>query len=291
MYYLLYGFIYLLSLLPLGVLYLLSDFAYGMIYHVMGYRKKVVLDNLKIAFPDKTHQERVDIAKKFYLNFTDTFIETIKFVSASPAWFQKHLKADFSVLREIYKDGRAVQVHVGHNFNWELVNLGVQAHMPDRVTGVYLPLRNQAFNRLFIKIRGRFGARLISASRMREDMLPLRGKQYILGLIADQSPAVPSKAIWVNFFGRPTGFLKTPEATARRNDFPVFFAHFTKERRGYYVCHATLAAAHPAQMEEGELTKMYAEYLERVMTANPELWLWSHRRWKHPWQPEYGLVE
>ncbi|RYY84425.1 MAG: lipid A biosynthesis acyltransferase [Chitinophagaceae bacterium] len=290
MYYLLYGLLYLVSLLPLRVLYLVSDAAYALVYHVMGYRKKVVLDNLQIAFPQKTEGERIAIAKKFYRNFTDTFIETIKFISASPRFFEKHLEADFSVLHDVYREGRSVQFHLGHNFNWELVNLAVPALMPEPHIGVYLPIKSKAVDRLFRKIRARSGVKLVAATRMREEMLPYRGQQYILGLVADQSPGVPSKAFWVNFFGRPTGFLKTPEMAARRSDLPVFFAHFTKKKRGYYVGHIRLAALHPAQVPEGSITVQYARYLEEVMSANPELWLWSHRRWKHEWKPEYGPV-
>ncbi|RYY66007.1 MAG: lipid A biosynthesis acyltransferase [Chitinophagaceae bacterium] len=290
MYYLLYGFLYLVSLLPLRVLYLLSDAAYGLVYHIMGYRKQVVLDNLRIAFPHKTEAERIAIAKKFYRNFTDTFIETIKFISASPKFFRKHLEADFTVLHDVYRDGRSVQFHLGHNFNWELVNLGVPALMPEPHVGVYLPIKSKPVDRLFRKIRSRSGVKLVAATRMREEMLPFRGQQYILGLVADQSPAIPARAFWVEFFGRPTGFLKTPEMAARRNDLPVFFAHFTKKNRGHYVGHIRLAALHPAQLPEGALTVQYARYLEEVMSANPELWLWSHRRWKHEWKPEYGAV-
>ncbi|RYY97264.1 MAG: lipid A biosynthesis acyltransferase [Chitinophagaceae bacterium] len=290
MYYLLFGFLYLLSLLPMWLLYRVSDLAYLLVYYVIGYRKQVVMSNLAIAFPQKTEAERAAIAKKFYRNFTDTFIETIKFISAPRSWFDKHFSADFRKVHKIYREGRSIQFHLGHNFNWELANLAVPMHLPGRLSGVYLTINSKPVDRLFRYIRGRFGTHLIPANRMREEMLRLRDKQYILGLIADQSPSVPHKAYWTPFFGRPTGFLKQPEAGARRGDLPVFFAHFTKPRRGYYVCHAELATDHPAALPEGALTKMYAQYLERVMTEHPELWLWSHRRWKYEHHPHWPLL-
>jgi KDO2-lipid IV(A) lauroyltransferase len=77
MYYVVYGILYLLSLLPMRVLYLFSDFAYFMVYRVVGYRKDVVLQNLSIAFPNKTEEDRLEIARGFYKNFTDTLIETV----------------------------------------------------------------------------------------------------------------------------------------------------------------------------------------------------------------------
>jgi KDO2-lipid IV(A) lauroyltransferase len=291
MYYIVFGFLYLLSLLPLRILYLLSDLAYFLLFRVFGYRKQVVLHNLSIAFPHKSDEEKEKIASRFYRNFTDTFIETIKFISASPAFFRKRFRFDPGILHKAYATGRSVQIHAGHNFNWELVNLAVPPYFDIKnKLGVYLPLNNKTFERLFRYIRTRYGTQLIAATRMREDMIPYRGEQYIIGLIADQSPAVPANAYWVEFFGRPTGFLKGPERAARRNDLPVVFFYFTKSGRGYYEGHMEWAAEHPAQMPEGQLTVQYARFLERVMTANPEMWLWSHRRWKHEWKPEYGDV-
>jgi KDO2-lipid IV(A) lauroyltransferase len=290
MYYLLFGLLYLVSLLPLRVLYLLSDFVYFIIYKLLRYRKKVVLHNLSIAFPHKTAAEKEAIAAKFYRNFTDTFIETIKFISASQAYVKRHCDGDISLMHDLYKQGRSIQVLAGHNFNWELVNLAVAPSLPGKVMAVYLPLNSEAFERLFRYIRTRFGTILINAKRMKEEMLRHRGTQYVIGLVADQSPGVPSKAHWVQFFGRPTGFLKGPENAARRNNYPVVFVHFTKRKRGFYTAHVEMLTDNANTLPEGQLTKLYVKYLERVMTENPELWLWSHRRWKHEWKPEYDKI-
>ncbi|MGI8600472.1 MAG: lysophospholipid acyltransferase family protein [Chitinophagaceae bacterium] len=291
MYYVLFSFLYAVSLLPLKVLYLLSDFAYVVIYYVFGYRKNVVMQNLTIAFPQKTEDEKIKIAKQFYKNFCDTFIETIKFISASPAFFNKHFKADFSFLNEAFALGRPVQIQAGHNFNWELVNLAVPKYLNGTLVGIYLPLNNKIFERLFRYIRSRFGTQLVAATRMRQEMFRYRGKHYFIGFIADQAPPIPEKAYWIQFFGKPTAFLKGPEKAARKNNIPVLFTHFTKTKRGYYEGHLELGSLEPALLEEGHLTKKYAQYLERVMTKNPEMWLWSHRRWKHEWKEEYGIIE
>ncbi|HUC81837.1 MAG TPA: hypothetical protein VMR70_13030, partial [Flavisolibacter sp.] len=125
MYYFVYGPLYLLSLLPLRVLYLFADVAYFLIYYVIGYRRKVVQQNLAFAFPAKTEAERKQIAKRFYRNFADSFIETIKGFSASSEFIRRHFNGDFSVLNNLYKQGvQKVQLHSGHNFNWEYANLG-----------------------------------------------------------------------------------------------------------------------------------------------------------------------
>ncbi|WP_132052467.1 lysophospholipid acyltransferase family protein [Pseudocnuella soli] len=291
MYYVLYGFLYLLSLLPLRVLYLLSDFAYLVIYHLMGYRKKVVLGNLAIAFPQKTESERQAIARKFYRNFTDTFIETIKFISASPAFINRHFKTDYTVFEELYAQDKKIQIHTGHNFNWELANLGVALNIPFTFLGVYQPIQNKAVNRIFMQMRSRTGTVLLPANDMRRSILAYRDQQYALGLIADQNPGDTRRGCyWVPFFGRPTPFVSGPENGARIGNIPVVFGHFTKKRRGYYEGHFFLAEADPASLPKGELTRRYIAYLEETITRDPEMWLWSHRRWKHQWKPEYGLL-
>ena len=290
MYYLLFGFLYLLSLLPLRVLYLLSDFAYWIVYHVLGYRKGVVLHNLSIAFPEKTGAEREQIARQFYRNFTDTFIETIKCISASRAWLQRHAQADLHVLDQLYKQGHKIQVHLGHNFNWELANLSMISMVSYTLLGVYMPIKNKAVDRLFRYIRGRQGTILLPATNMRHAMVPYRNRQYILGLVADQNPGDPRAAYWVRFFDQPTPFVKGPERGGRNAHAAIVFCHITKLKRGYYKVHFSLATTEPQALPEGVLTLQYVRFLEEVIRAAPEMWLWSHRRWKLTWKPEYGPV-
>jgi KDO2-lipid IV(A) lauroyltransferase len=290
MYYIVYGLLYLLSLLPLRVLYFISDFAYFIIYHIAGYRKKVVFYNLLIAFPEKTERERELIAKKFYRNFTDNFIETIKLISAGKNFIRKHYVSDTKLFDELYQQGKRCQVHLGHNFNWEIANLAMAFYTPYTLLSVYMPINNKTIDRLFKKIRSKTGSVLLPATQMRTAILPWRDKQYLLALVADQNPGVPSRGYWVNFFGKPTPFVTGPEKGARTNDTAVVFINFTKTKRGYYEAHPELGTLEPRKLAEKELTKIYIQYLERVIRANPEMWLWSHRRWKHEWKPEYGEI-
>ena len=290
MYYIVYGFLYLLSLLPLQVLYLLSDFAFFILYYVTEYRKKVVLQNLTVAFPYKSEEEKKILAKKFYHNFTDTFIETIKLISADKNFVDRHFTFDKTVFDKIYAQGKKCQIHTGHNFNWEIANLGVAGTIPFTFLGVYMPIENKTFNRLFLKIRAKTGGVLLPATDMRNAILPYRNSQYALGLIADQSAGHLHKAFWVSFFGKPAPFVRGPESGARLGNIPVVFGHFTKKKRGYYEGHFHLEEENPKALPAGELTKRYIVYLEKVISDHPEMWLWSHRRWKHEWKEEYGPV-
>ena len=125
---------------------------------------------------------------------------------------------------------------------------------------------------------------------MREEFLPYRNSHYLLGLIADQSPGHPGSAWWFTFFGKPTPFLKGPAKGAIVNDAAVVFAFIHKPRRGHYDAVFKLATVDPASMTEQELTKKFVLYLEEVIREYPDMWLWSHRRWKHEWKPEYGEI-
>src|SRR5579885_2966026 len=148
MYYLTYGILYLLSLLPLRALFVISDFFYFIVYYVIGYRKKVVMDNLTIAFPEKTEKEKIQIARRFYRNFTDNFIETIKLLSCSTDFLNRHFEGDFTILNDLYTKGKKCQVHLGHNFNWELENAFVPLHVKQEFLVIYMPLENKIFERL-----------------------------------------------------------------------------------------------------------------------------------------------
>jgi KDO2-lipid IV(A) lauroyltransferase len=290
MYYIVYGFLYVLSLLPLRVLYLLSDLAYLLIYHVFQYRYKVVMNNLLIAFPEKTEEDRKKIAKKFYRNFADTFIETIKLISADEKFIRKHVVADFSIFDKIYAEGKKCQIHTGHNFNWEFASLALTANIPHKLLVVYMPIENKTFDRIFKKLRSKTNNALVSARNMRKEILPHRHDLYALGLVADQTPADPIAGYWVDFFGRPTSFVKAPEGGARIANIPVVFCYMSKIKRGYYSYHFEMGAEQPATLPKGELTKRYVEYLENVISRHPDMWLWSHRRWKIEWKPELGPV-
>lgn len=247
--------------------------------------------NLSIAFPEKSAKERKAIAKKFYKNFTDSFIETIKLFSADVSFIKKHFSGDFSLFDTLYKKGvHKIQLHSGHFFNWEFANVSMPLHIHYKLITVYMPLSNKTLDRIFMKMRARTGAILLPATDMRNAIIPYRNERAVIGLVADQNAGVPEKAFWYNFFTKPAPFVKAPENGARRGNVPVVFCYFSKRKRGYYTIHFHLANENPVSTQQGELTKQYVAYLEEVIRMQPDMWLWSHRRWKHDWKQEYGAI-
>jgi KDO2-lipid IV(A) lauroyltransferase len=289
MYFLVYGCVYALSLLPMWLLYGLSDGIAFLLYGVIRYRRSVVLANLAIAFPEKTAVERLRIAKRFYRNFTDNFIETIKLLSAGERFLQKRFVLDNpELLHHFYDEGRKLQAHLGHLFNWEIGNAAIPRLTRYPFLVAYMPVENKAVDRLFLRLRSRTGSVPLPATQLQRAILPFRNQQYILALVADQSPGGPDNSYWLNFFGRPTPFVRGPERGARIADIPVIFVRFYKPRRGYYHAELITIAEHPRELPEGELTRRYRDLLEAAIRQHPDSWLWSHKRWKYDWKPEFS---
>ena len=249
MYYIVYGLFYMLSLLPMRILYIISDGIYLVVYYVIGYRKKIVMNNLELAFPEKSNAERVKIAKAFYHNLLDSFIETIKLVSASRRFLEKRVTANWEILEPLYKSGKSCQLHLGHTFNWEWGHHVLGSHTKYQVIVVYMPLSNAAFEKLMYNLRVRHGNKFIAASDMSKSKETFKDTQYLLGLVADQSPGNLNNAYWMNFFGKPTGFVSGPEKGARAGNLPVLFTHMVKPKRGYYHAFLEVACEDPECIE------------------------------------------
>jgi KDO2-lipid IV(A) lauroyltransferase len=287
MYYVVYGILYLISLLPFFVLYRVADFFYLLIYYVIGYRKKVVRKNLHNAFPEKTESELKEIARKFYLNFIDNWIETIKLLSISKKELNKRVTGNFEIFHQLYSKGKAVQVNLGHFFNWEIMTLHTGINQPFTFLTVYFPQSNRIMNRLLLHLRARWGNPQLESTNMAKAIIPWRKKQYLLALGADQSPPQPQGGYWLYFLHQPTVFLKGPEKFARVQNIPVVMMTTTRHRRGYYHFDYFLLAEDPKNLDDGELIRRYVQHLEENIRIQPDIYLWSHKRWKHNWKPEY----
>lgn len=282
MYFIIYSLLYLISLLPWRVLYIFSDGVAFLLKHVIKYRVNVVNQNLAIAFPHKTEKERKQIATRFYQQFTDSFIETIKLLSISDKTFEKRFTSNVHVLNDLYATGQSVQIMAGHFFNWEFANWGVAKYGKYPFIGVYMPLSNKAFNKIIYNLRARYGSILIPATNFRSQFHKYANEgPYAMALAADQNPGNPLQAYWVNFFGRLTPFVKGPEKGAKLNNTAQVFVHFYRTKRGYYHSEYEVMTTSPNYFNDGQLTALYVKVLEDKIKLNPSNYLWSHRRWKY----------
>jgi len=291
MYYLLLALFYPISLLPLWLLYGLSDFAYLIIYKGMAYRKEVVHSNLRHAFPEKSPEEIETIMQRFFRSFCDQWIETVKLLTMSQASLKTRMQGNWDILHAVAASGKNAYLLTGHTFNWEWANAAVAIHAPQTYACVYLPPSSAAFDQLMLRLRTRFGAVMISMKGLMRGFKRLQGEQHILGLAADQNPAVVEVADWISFMHRDAPFFRGPEQMPRRAKAAVVLIGIRKERRGYYSATLERLTDDASHMEKGAILKGYVDFLERQLEAQPENWLWSHRRWKHVRPEDEGKMK
>ncbi|TDQ14690.1 KDO2-lipid IV(A) lauroyltransferase [Algoriphagus boseongensis] len=273
----------LLSRLPLGVLYLFSDLLYLLARYVIRYRKKVIDENLKFAFPEKSEKERKAIRNSFYRNFTDAFFaETIKMLTIS----EKELRRRFQVInqhlldQEVLKEKSALMM-AGHVFNWEMAILGVALNTEVTAETVYLKLNNPFFNKLMLAIRTHFGGVMTEKSEFRRSMITMRSKPRIIHLAADQRPPGKENRYQREFMNRPAYFFEGGEFMAKKMELPVFFGTMTKLKRGHYRFEFSPLATPPYGEDlPHSITDEFCKRLEENIRLQPDLYLWSHKRWK-----------
>jgi Kdo2-lipid IVA lauroyltransferase/acyltransferase len=288
MYYILYSFLWLLSLLPLRVLHFLSDCIYVLVFYVFGYRKELVMKNMKQAFPEKSEKEIKVLAKKFYHSFIDSLIESIKLFSQGKKFLDKHVLMDVSLLNELADQNKTCQLHACHQFNWEYLNLGMVYRIKQPLVAVYMPITAKAINKIFYDLRTRYGTVMLPATDMKNRFAEWRNRLHMLVLVADQNPGDPTNAYWLNFFNKLTPFIKGPERYAREKACPVVLTYSKIIKRGYYSMHFELLTNDASVLLEGELTRLYVKRITELIHEQPHNWLWSHRRWKHEWKEGYG---
>ncbi|HTB99126.1 MAG TPA: hypothetical protein VK705_00445 [Ferruginibacter sp.] len=288
MFYILYGILYLISLLPFFILYFFSNGLCFIIHRVIRYRKSVVMANLTIAFPEKTIAERKKIAAGFYQNFCDYIVESIKLLSMSDRQFDKRVKGDFSIVDRLAREGKNVQIHGGHQFNFEYCNLVTARHTHEiPFVGVYMPITNKFFDKVIYKVRARYGTTLISKPDFKKNYRALLKQRYVITLGADQNPGHVAIQYWLNFFGKAAPFVMGPDKGAVTHNLAVVFLQSKKPKRGYYVYECTEVVTNAAECGKGELTLLYRDYLEKIIREDPSNYLWSHKRWKHEFKEEY----
>lgn len=288
MYYVVFPFLYLLSLLPFRALYLLADLIFLLVFHGFKYRREVVLKNLSIAFPEKTEKERFEIARAFYHNLIDTFIESIKFISLTPHKAFSRCTADVEPMNSLLDKGHNVYALACHQFNWEYANVLYPLKLKAPFIGVYMPIRNKVLDRVFYNFRKRHGTVLVSATAFKEQSPHIFDKQYVLALAADQNPGHPGNAYWLDFFGKPAPFITGPVKTAIKKNVAVVMVGFRKLKRGHFHFECRQLTENAASFSQEELIRIYRDEVERIVREDPANYLWSHRRWKYEWKPEYG---
>lgn len=276
---------YLHALLPFSLLYILSDLLYFFVYKIVRYRLKVVRSNLSSSFPELDKKELLNLEKRFYHHFCDYFVETIKLLHISDEEMQKRMFfEDLDIVKNAMKDGRSVIMYLGHYCNWEWIpSITMYFKNTDYIFGqIYKPLQNKAIDKLFLKIRSRFGSLGIPKNDTLRTIVRLKkeGKQTLIGFMADQTPAPQSIHYWTEFLNHDTPVFTGVERIAKQTDFLVIYLDIQKIKRGVYKATVKLVNENPKEEPENKITETYIRMMEKTILRDPAYWLWTHKRWK-----------
>jgi len=269
-------------LIPFGLLYRLSDGMAFLLHRVLGYRKNVIFDNLRRAFPEKTDSEMDELVKDTYRNLADITLETIKsFVTPIEEIHRRCVWTNIEKANACLQNGQTIIISGSHFASWEWPCMSTAHRMAGPTFCTYKPLNNPYVNAFYNRCRSRDGIHMISMEDTGATIRKSRDLPSVYFLVGDQSPGNLKNAQWIDFFGQDTPFLPGIDFLARRYKYPVYYINVQRIKRGFYTCTFEEIWTEPAAANEADITRAYAAHMENIIRQTPGNWLWSHKRWKH----------
>lgn len=272
----------LFSITPFRVLYLFSSFFSFLLFYVIKYRKDVVFNNLRYAFPDWNEAKISDTAYRFYWHLSDITLESIKGFSMKKNQLIKRYKVLNPEIFNVYTGNSNNAICLAsHYCNWEWGILATAFQININLLSLYKPLSNKYIEAYLQKRRSVSGMKMVSIYDTKKSFEENSNTFSAYIMAADQCPTNMEKAIWVDFFNRQTACLHGAEYYAHKLQMPIFYFDVKKTRRGFYTLTITKISDPESGLKPGELTSKYMKMLEQNIIAEPAFWLWSHKRWKN----------
>lgn len=276
-----YGVFIPISLLPYRVLYVMSDGIYILMYHVVGYRKKVVLNNIRKSFPEKTDKEHKKIASDFYRHFCDVIVESFKTFTISEKEAMQRMKfGNPEILKPYAAENRSLILAGGHYNNWELFAVAIDSLMDHKAIAIYKQLKNNYLDEKMRSTRGKFGLKMISTKIVKEEFEKEKNNLTATIFATDQSPSSGKNAYWTTFLNQESAMIYGPERYAKEYNYPILYGRINKVKRGHYEFSFDLISDKPQETPYGEITEKITRHLEKDIRQAPQYWLWTHKRWK-----------
>lgn len=281
----------LFSRLPFGVIYAISDYVlFPLVYYVVRYRRGLVRRQVADCFPEKSKQECRQVENRFYHFFCDYILETLKMQTMSQAEMRRRVvfTGMDEMVRQLEQSGKQFAFcYLGHYGNWEwMASFPLWFGEPWEGAQIYHPLKNKAMDDFFLHMRSQFRGTCIPMKQTLRQILTDRrqGKHKIIGFIADQGPKWEAVHHWSDFLNHKTAFFTGTEYIARQVDAALLYLRVSRPRRGYYTANVEIITLQPKEMEEFAATERYISLLEAQIRQQPELWLWTHNRWKRSYE-------
>ncbi|MEO0570480.1 MAG: lipid A biosynthesis acyltransferase [Bacteroidota bacterium] len=282
-YLLAYPLLWLVSRLPFRVLYFLSDLLFPLLYYVIGYRKKVVRDNLALVFPDKSESQRLSIERKFFKHMCDMFLEMIKTMGISARQAEeRYVFTNIELFHQLENQGRNTMLMLPHYASWEWV-FSLNTKIVSRGYAIYLKIQNKHFDKLVRDIRSKFGTTLIVTSESRKIAKEAKVSRelFCLGIISDQSPMLSRARHWSKFMDIMVPVHIGGEELAKEHNLVPLYLKVKKKRRGYYEATFIKLCDDPKNLPNYKITEFFLKETEKSIKEAPEFYFWTHKRWKH----------
>lgn len=279
----------LIALLPFWILYGIADVIYILIYYIVRYRRKVVINNITESFPEKSPKECKQIARRFFRQFADYIVETIKLNHISDKQIQRRMTFEgVELIDKLIDDGKSITAYLSHCGNWEWIPSITlwsrhEIHKHLEFCQVYRPLNNKWFDDYFLHLRSRFNSLSFQKHKVFRDLLRLRKDNMpsVTGFMSDQKPSDGDEHYITMFLNHPTAIISGTEMIARKLQMAVVYFDIQKPRRGHYHVITSLITDDASKEPELFVTATYSRLLEQTIRNTPHIWLWSHKRWKH----------
>ena len=283
LFWILYPILFLISILPFRILYIVSDVVYFLVYYIIGYRKKVVRENIALSLPHLSEKERREIEKKSYKHLCDMFLEMIKTMSISVKEIEKRfVMKNLDEYLELEKEGKSIALMCGHYASYEW-SISINSQITFDGFAIYKRITNKHFDNLVKKIRSRFKAYLITT----KETIPTiekndeNGVKGLYGFASDQSPQIRQKTYWSKFMGIEVPVYVGAEILAKKFDMNILFMKIKKVKRGFYEAEFELLTKEPKSIPDFQITETFLRKVEQQILEAPEFYLWTHKRWKH----------
>ena len=277
-------FMRLLAGLPLGTLYLFGNIAFPILYYIIRYRRRLVRENLRCSFPEKSEKEIVHIEKAFYHNLCDVFIEAFKCLNISDEEMRQRVEILNCELPErIAAEGKNVFMLLGHCGCWEWCQeVCMRYKAPKKSSEIYKQIENRYFSSLMREIRSRWDTEQIEMRQTVRTMLQWKaiGEPFLCGFIQDQRPDTKVKDDII-FLNQQTWYAPGAEEIAQKANAELVYLDVERTSRGHY--RLTFMEMQPNEEECNSpypLSRNFWRLLEQTIRRQPEIWLWSHNRWQ-----------
>jgi KDO2-lipid IV(A) lauroyltransferase len=267
----------LCKIVPFWLLYRLSDSLFFILYYILPFRRNVALDNLTRSFPNKSNDEIKHIYKQHVAYMCDVTLEMLKGFSLTTAQLSQRWQLTNPELMHAYRTRQVILI-AGHYCNWEW-GISLQAQIEHHCIYIYKPIRNTLINNFILHSR----------KKMRFTLLKVKDFAHYFAnhtepacytLIADQHPGGSQRLHWMPFLQQDTAFITGPETYAKKTNLPVVYIAMDRIKRGYYKATLHNITPNAQASKPGEITEKSMRLLEQQIIANPQYWLWGHKRWK-----------